>query len=232
MPTVPALSWNQNDYPTVAPMRLEHTLFLLALAAALPPAASAADSGQGQKIQKCQDAAGRWHYGDTAAEECAKSKVIEITGKGVPVKEIAAPLTAEQLKEREQERQEKEQEQRRNEDRARRDKQLLATYGHEDDVIQTRDRKLAEIDSQVRASTETLTALRAALARYQTLPASEPNARNIAKTQGQIAKQEAFIQGKAQEKENARQQYQAELERFREIKSRAAPTGAAPPKIP
>ena len=157
------------------------------------------------------------------------------------MKEIAAPLTAEQLKEREQDRQEKEQEQRRTEDRARRDKQLLATYGHEDDITQTRDRKLAEIDAQVRASSETLTALRAALTRYLAQASEESRATgrtsaqttiNLAKTQGQIAKQEAFIQSKAPEKESARQQYQADLERFREIKSRATPTGATPPKVP
>jgi hypothetical protein len=196
----------------------------------------------GAKIKKCQDAAGKWHYGDTAAAECAKSKVIEITSEGVPVKEVSAPLSEEQLKARELQRATQEEEKKRLEEQQRRDRLLLATYGHEDDIIQTRDRKLAEIEAQIGASNETLTTLRAAFARYQAQAAEESRAsgrtsaqtaNNLAKTGSQIARQENLIQGKREEQETARRQFQADLERFRELKTpKAAPPVPPAPKSP
>ena len=65
-------------------------------------AGTAHAAGPSPKIKKCQDAAGRWHYGDTADEECSKSKVIEMTDKGIQTREIAAPLSASELRQREQ----------------------------------------------------------------------------------------------------------------------------------
>jgi hypothetical protein len=44
-------------------------------------------------IKKCKDATGRWHYGDTAAEECAKSKITEMSDEGTTKQVIAAPPT-------------------------------------------------------------------------------------------------------------------------------------------
>ena len=56
--------------------------------------ATDAHAAKGAGIKKCQDETGKWHYGDTAAEGCAKSKVIVITETGTKRKEIAAPPTA------------------------------------------------------------------------------------------------------------------------------------------
>ena len=54
---------------------------LLTLSLLLPgPGVHAAPSGA-SSIKKCQDATGKWHYGDTAADECARSKVTVITEK-------------------------------------------------------------------------------------------------------------------------------------------------------
>jgi len=68
------------------------TLLLVSLFVAMLPA-SAADDKKGPRIKKCQDAAGKWHYGDSADEDCARSKVIELDTRGIQRKEIAAPLT-------------------------------------------------------------------------------------------------------------------------------------------
>ncbi|HJW80631.1 MAG TPA: hypothetical protein VJ396_00170, partial [Acidiferrobacterales bacterium] len=74
-------------------------LLLVSLFAATLPA-SAADDKKGGRIKKCQDAAGKWHYGDSADEDCARSKVIELDTRGIQRKEIAAPLTEAELKAR------------------------------------------------------------------------------------------------------------------------------------
>jgi hypothetical protein len=205
---------------------------LLFVALALPLAAGAAEAPQGKRIKKCQDAAGKWHYGDTAAAECAKSRITEISEQGIKKKEIAAPPTEQELKEREARKDEIERERKLAEDKKRRDDLLLSTYGHEDDIGYSRDRKLAQIESSIKASEDTLKSLRAALARLEAQAADEsrggkpvpaPTAKNIAQTKSQIATHEAVVQTKRQEQEAVRQQAAADLERYRELKKGAAP---------
>ncbi len=187
----------------------------------------------GQKIKKCQDASGRWYYGDTAAESCNQSKVTIINDRGLQVKEIAAPPTEAELKAREaRERgqasvdEHKRTEDKRTEEQSRRDNQLLATYDNETQITAARDRKLAELESQLRATSETLNTLRATLNRMQAQAAQEKSGGkpsqeadgNIAKTESQIAKHEAALAETKKQQEAVKSRYQVELDRYREIK--------------
>jgi hypothetical protein len=180
------------------------------------------------KIKKCQDATGKWHYGDTADEACHQSKIIEINKRGVETKQIAAPLTEEERKAKELEQAEKEKEAQLAAERKRKDKILLGTYTSEADITAMRDRKLAEIDAQIRGSQATLKTQQDALARLQAKakaegngkPASEQTLTGVAKTETAIAKQQAFIQTKQQEQEIVKQQFQADLERYRQLKTK------------
>lgn len=205
---------------------------LLFLMVALPLSAGAAEAPKGKLIRKCQDASGKWHYGDSAAAECAKSKITEISEQGTKKKEIAAPPTEQELKEREARKDEIERERKLAEDRRRRDDLLLSTYGHEDDIGYTRDRKLAQIESSIAASEETLKSLRAALARLEAQAAEEsrggkpvpaPTAKSIAQTKSQIVSHEAAVQAKRKEQEAVRRQAAADLERYRELKKAPSP---------
>lgn len=195
------------------------------LAAAVLPAAAA--ESKGVTIKKCRDAAGKWHYGDTAATACAHSKVTIINEQGIKKREIAAPLTSEQLRAREQRQAEAQQAQ----EQAKRDELLLATYAHEADIIYIRDRKLAQLESMIKASTDTLVPLRATLKRLQAQAAaeekaqqnvSEQTAKALEQTRSQIGKHEAAIAQKRREQETIKAQAQADLERYRELKSQAA----------
>jgi hypothetical protein len=208
---------------------------LLTLSLLLPgPGAHAAPSGT-SSIKKCQDATGKWHYGDAAAEECSRSKVTVITEKGTTKRVIAAPPTEAELKEREAQRETIEAEQARAAERARKDTLLLSTYGVEDDIIYIRDRKIAQIETSVKASEETLKPLRAALARMEAQAAEESKdakatqatAKNIEMTRNQIARHEDAIAAKRQEQEALRQQYTEELERYRELKKKSVAAPAA-----
>ena len=200
---------------------------LIVSAATIVLTASAHAETKGPKIAKCQDAQGRWHYGDSAASACAQSKVEVMNSKGMRIKEVAAPPTAAELKTREQERAEAEREKQATEDQKKKDQQLLASYGHEDDIGLARERKTADIKAQMGSIEATLTTLRATLARMQTQAAQEksggksvPQATtdNIAKTESQIAKQEAAMQERQKELEGVRARYDAELARYRQIK--------------
>lgn len=208
-------------------MKLNHITAAVLASCIAASGAFAADPDRGQ-IKKCQDAKGRWHYGDTAAKECAEARITEINKRGIEVREIAAPPTPEQMKEFEQKKLEKEREIARKEANARRDKILLSTYGTEQDLVDTRDRKVAELGAQVQASQDTLAALQAARARYQKQAASEargggkPSAKTaegLARTDAQIAKQQQFIQAKQQDRDALRNQFDADLARFRELKN-------------
>jgi chromosome segregation ATPase len=218
------------------------TLLLVSLFVATLPA-SAADDKKGPRIKKCQDAAGKWHYGDSADEDCARSKVIELDTRGIQRREIAAPLTEAELKAREQNRERDEQARKLSEEQQRRDQQLLATYAIEDDIILTRDRKISDIEAQIRASQDTLKSLRTSLGRLQAQAAEEQRAgkqvspqtaKTISNNEAQIAKHELHVEKMKKDQEAMRAQYQAELERFRELKRKplpavpAAATSAAP----
>ncbi|MEK7840781.1 MAG: DUF4124 domain-containing protein, partial [Pseudomonadota bacterium] len=105
-------------------MRLRPLPTLVLLMLSLPVLAAEKDS----RIFKCQDAQGRTHYGTTAASECARSKVIEMSDQGTTRREIAAPPTESELKDREARRGEEDRQKQDSDDRARKDKILLATY--------------------------------------------------------------------------------------------------------
>ncbi len=187
-------------------------------------------------IKKCKDAAGQWHYGDTAAAECAQSKITVMTDEGTTKKVIAAPLTTQELKEREAHQEVEEAEHKKADEQARKDALLLSTYGAEDDIIYIRDRKIAQIETAIKASEDTLKSLRAALTRMEAQAADESKrgvdkttTKNIEQTKAQIARHEGVIAEKHQEQEALRKQYAEELQRYRELKKQqsAKPLPAA-----
>jgi hypothetical protein len=219
-------------------MSLKKLVWLLALSLSLTVVGADAAKKKDVIIKKCKDATGRWHYGDTAAEECAKSKVTEMSDEGTTKQVIAAPPTEGELKQREAQRETIEAEQARAAEQARKDSLLLSTYSVEDDIIYIRDRKIAQIEASIKASEETLKPLRAALTRMEAQAAeeskdpkaAEATAKNIETTRNQIARHEGVIAAKRQEQEALRKQYAEELERYRELKrkSPAAPAATKP----
>jgi hypothetical protein len=216
------------------------TLFLLSTALALLSMNAQAASGKAERIKKCQDASGRWHYGDTADELCRQSKVVEINKQGITTKEIAAPLTAEELRLREKNKTSIEAEKKIVAEQARQDKLLLSTYGHEDDISFVRDRKIADTDAQIQSSQKTLTALRNSQKRIEAQaadeqrggkPVSDATAKQITNTEAQIAKHEQYIVLKQKEIDAIRVQATNDMERYRHLKrsqSTPAPAAAAP----
>jgi hypothetical protein len=183
-------------------------------------------------IKKCKDVTGQWHYGDTAAEECAQSKVVVITEQGTTKRVIDAPPTEQELKQREKLEEAEQAKQKQSAEQARKDTLLLSTYGSEDDITYIRDRKIAQIETTIKSSEETLKSLRAALARMEAQAADEAKggkdsdekatAKNIEQTKNQIGRHEAQITEKRQEQDALRKQYADELARYREIKKQQA----------
>lgn len=211
-------------------MSRKNLICLLALGFLLP-ANGAHAANKGTTIKKCKDATGQWYYGDSAAEECAKSKITVMSEEGTTKKVIAAPPTEQELKEHEARQETEAAEKQRAEDQARKDALLLSTYGGEDDINYIRDRKIAQIETSIKASGETLKNLRAALARMEAQAADESKGnkaadqttvKNIEQTKKQIARHEGVVEEKHKEQEALRKQYADEIERYREIKKSQA----------
>lgn len=201
-------------------------------------AAVAASDSKSGRIKKCQDSAGRWHYGDTADAACARSKVIELSKEGVQTREISAPLTEAELAARAAREAEAALAKKRAEAQAASDRQLLATYGHEDDIALARDRKLADLDATIKTTEETQLSLRAAYARARAQAADETaggkkmsaeTAKELAHAETQVRKHDEIIAAKQAEKEKLREKSVAELARYRELKSQPLPAASALP---
>lgn len=183
------------------------------------------------KIKKCKDDQGRWHYGDTAGKYCDQSEIIELTDKGTKTRVIKAPATADELAERERNKEEEERKKKAAADQARRDEILLTTYGHENDIVYIKKRKIEQLESSIQASLETLKSLEATLERLEKQAAHEQRGgksaspdtiKNIDNNKAQIARHEAAIQAKRDEQQALGKRYDGELERYREIKRRQA----------
>jgi len=99
-------------------------------------------------VKKCQDANGQWHYGNYAASECVSENVTELLedGRSVDVRVVLPTneeLAAEQLKEEEVKNAKI-----REEEKKRIDAQLLRKYESEQNLINIRDKKLAELQKK------------------------------------------------------------------------------------
>lgn len=188
---------------------------------------------EGPTIKKCQDATGKWHYGDSASAACSQSKVTIMSEQGVAKKEIAAPLSEAALKRRE----EQEEESMKVKEQAKQDELLLATYANEADITYIRDRKLAQVESVIRASLDTLNPLRKTLERLDAQATAEQKAGNVMEqttkaletTRQQISKHESVIAQKRQEQEQIRARAENELARYRALKSKPTAQSAATP---
>ncbi len=214
---------------------------ITAIAAILPltlsPGAMAADA---TRIKKCQDAAGKWHYGDTADAECAHSKVIDLDKRGVQRKETPPPLTEAELKAREENRAVDEQRKKQEAESKRRDQQLLATYSFEADIVQSRDRTLLDLEKQIHATEETLESLESARKRLdQQAENDKRGGKNISpqtqqafdRNAAQTRAHQDSLETLKKKRESMSAQYESDLKRFRELKNKQpAPASATPAK--
>lgn len=206
-------------------------LFVLGTALCLLPGLVSAGN---IRIAKCKDAQGRWHYGDNASTACGSSKVTVINKEGMQVKEIDAPLTDGQRRAKEQAQAKQDDEQHQIEERRRKDRLLLATYSSERDILRERDRRLNEIGAQIQASQDTLSTLRATLTRMEAQNKGGAAVPNLDATRAQVQRHQQALAGLQKEQETMKSQFDADLQRFRQLKANpfgritpaAAPTAA------
>jgi len=169
-----------------------------------------------QSIKKCQDADGKWFYGDHAASQCERSRITEIDEQGATIGETDAPPTQEELdaKQRAQEQMVEQAVVKANQRRL--DQRLLITYDNPDSIVRTRDALLAAIDSAIEADQVLKEHLDAELDKIEA--SGEAGASDQAESlRSQIAAFDDAIQERLTQRELVRKKYDTDHRRYLEL---------------
>ncbi|MEN8710591.1 MAG: hypothetical protein ABF326_00195 [Arenicellales bacterium] len=174
-------------------------------------------------ISKCQDADGKWHYGDNAASICGDARITIIDDRGRKIDEIPPPMTVEEFNALEAEEKRKAAEERENAKRELEKRRILAIYPREESIIRARDERLKGMDNNIRVQEALLDDMRLDMKVLESKKMPEdPKAR--AKRESQINSQQASIDAYYQaitrlrrEREQTSEKYERILREFREL---------------
>ncbi len=210
------------------------TLALLVLAALIlrAPAVHAT-------TYKWVDDKGVVHYTDKLPPEAINKGSVELNKQGLTVKKNDPALTPEQRRAREAEEERASQAQKARDELARKDRALLQTYTTESEIDLAKSRALSTIDGQMQSSqaySATLNKkkqeLTARLAALGDKPAPAALDRELANVIDELAKQADLIAAKQKEIAVATARYDADKQRWRELRviaeteaARNAPAG-------
>lgn len=203
-------------------MRQRHTIPLALTLAVLLPVVAAA------KTYRWVDEEGKVHYSDRVPPEQVKQARSRLDARGIEVETIERAKTEEELAQEAELKRLKAEERRLIEEQRKKDRVLLRTFRTEDDILMTRDGKLTTIDASIQIIRSNIRRLKLKLAEMQRNAANleregrkiSPNyLKEIENTRQQLKNYYAAIIRKEQSKESIRQQYAADLERFRELKN-------------
>jgi hypothetical protein len=192
--------------------------------------ALAATSPAGAKVYRWVDDKGIVHYGDRIPAQYAQQETAVLNDQGVEVGRVAAPKTPEQL-------QEAAREQARALEQKQRDSFLLTTYTSVKDIEQLRDERLDQLKGQRLAAEQYIASLHERLLALQTRAmlfkpySAEARARRlpddlaeqIVRTLNEMRSQRAALAAKDQEESTMRAQFQADIDRYRQLRSADTP---------
>lgn len=174
-------------------------------------------------IAKCQDADGKWHYGDNAAAACGDSRITVIDNTGRKVEEVEAPLTEEEIEALEAEKKREELEQKMAAKREMEKQRILAIYPSEDSIIRARDDRLSGMDRNIKLQEELLDSMRLELKEMEanTPPQNEKaKAKRASRLQTQQKNIDEYYQSITRlrrDREQTAQKYEKILNEFREL---------------
>ncbi|MGQ0657234.1 MAG: hypothetical protein ACT4NU_03930 [Chromatiales bacterium] len=175
--------------------------------------------------------------GNVVPPEYSQQEQTELSDTGVTTGRIERARTPEELEQERQVAAAKADEEHKRREQAAADRELLQTYSSEDEIILARDGKIADIESRIKLTeshieklTKNLTDIidhAAAMERRGEQPGAK-TVSDIESVRAQIRYQAAFIAAKHADQDVVRRQYDAELARYREMKSNvAAPDATA-----
>ena len=207
------------------------TLALLVLAALILRAPSVHAT-----TYKWVDDKGVVHYTDKLPPEAINKGSVELNKQGIPVKKNDPALTPEQRRAQETEEERARQAQKARNELQRKDRALLQTYTTESEIDLAKSRALSTIDGQMQSSQaysvtltkkkQGLTARLAALGDKQVPAALNSELSNV---NDELAKQADLIAAKQKEIAVVTARYDADKQRWRELRVIAETEGARTP---
>ncbi len=179
------------------------------------------------KLYKWFDDTGQVRYGDRIPPQFAKKKNQTLNDQGIVVETRSAAKTPQQLAEDARQAKQQAEQERIQREIARKDSILLDTFTNEDEMIMTRNGKIDAIEAVIRVTNGRNEKNRARLASLKLRAANlERSGKVVPKTllkeilevRGQIRFNTDYVAGRKVEQRRIREQFEADIKRFRELK--------------
>lgn len=213
--------------PARPPLRSRAAIALVALAGAGVPAhGSAAGTPAGARngaLYSCTDERGHTMVSDRPIAECANRPLRVLGSDGVARRELPAPLTAEQRRQRDADERARQAEARERREVQARDRALLQAYPDTGALETVRQRQLAGIDEDIAAATGRLAALRQSQQNARGQAGEDPEKapmavrRRISELSNAIVAEEAFVARRRTEREGVVQRFAEDSLRLRTL---------------
>ena len=205
------------------PFVLAGVLLLLAAPAGAAPAAG------GGKFYCCADPTGKYVCGDILPQACYGRAYRELGADGRTVREVEAPLTAEQRARRAAEEEERRQDAIRQKEQQRKDQALLDTYISLDDIEVLRKRALDEARQSIRNAEIRIAEIKGLRKKFEDeaefykKKAMPPEIqKGLADTEFEIKAQESIIEAKRKDMVTLQAKYDDDRKRFLNLQRRKA----------
>lgn len=180
----------------------------------------------------CVDASGKQACGDILPQACYGRAYRELGTDGRTLRNVEAPLTAEQREQRAREEEQRKIEAAALKEKQRKDQALLNTYGSEKDIEAMRLRAQEDVQKSIKDAEKQIATIRERRKKFEneaefykkkTLPADVQ--KGLRDADSEIKAQESVIDSKKKELDIIRVKYDEDLKRYRELSSRKpAPT--------
>lgn len=206
-------------------MRLSSHKHVILLTAGIIGLSTSFSAGAGIKCWTNDE--GVRECGNAVPPEYAQQGHKEISEQGIVVDEKERALTDEEIEARERQAAIEAEKERALEEQRRKDAILLQTFSSEEDIITARDYKISAMEAQIKLAESRIDKLQADLDKRIEQAAVEERAgrkppeallEDIDSLRRQIETNKQFITDTRTEQERVRAEYDADLERFRELK--------------
>ena len=202
-------------------MALSLALGFSSVAGAAGPAAS------GNRFYCCTDSTGTQVCGDILPQACFGRAYRELGSDGRTVREVEAPLTAEQRAHKAAEEEKRKEEEARAKEQQRKDQALTDTYANVDDIESMRKRSLEEINRSIKNAEARIAEIRTLRKKYENeaefykkkkMPAEVQ--KGLSDTEFEIKGQEAIIESRKKEIDTVQAKYDDDRKRFLDLMRR------------
>ena len=211
--------------PRLTPVRA--TVWIGALFFLASGVAAAAESAGGARFFCCNDAAGKYVCGDTVPVACYGRAYRELGADGRTMREIEAPLTAEQRARKAAEEDARRREAQQQKEQQRKDQALMETYVNAEEIETMRKRALDDVHQSIRNTEARIAEIKQRRKKFEDeaefykkkmLPADVQKGLEDANLE--IKSQESVIEAKKKEIGVIQAKYDDDLKRYLDLQRR------------